>query len=189
MTTPTLGPVVPQMPEYGLPVEFEWTKYDDPEGNSTSTETGYLYLGFQTNHPIIKGVPAVGDVFPVNRVEEWIPFSQTGPDPLSLGEFKVSWTDTDGIIGAAGTTYESSSVFSGATAGQLETAIENAFGTGNVSVSKTSSSPDTYEIEFIGDLAGNNNFSLTIEVTYYDTVPSGFEFVRTELQEGSPGGI
>lgn len=188
--TPEAGPVIPQMPEYGLFHEFERKVRTDPAGSLDRTDTGWMQVGFQTNMPVISGADAI-DTFPKNHIIQMTPFKPlTGdpsPDPGAQVDYK--WTDVDNVIGAgAGLEY-----FVSITDGMSEAAIESAFesmiglGTQVVEATKTGTAPDVFLLEFIGPLA---QVKVDLVVTYYYAETDGdFESEVLDVQNPTGGGI
>ena len=189
-TSPSGGPVVPRMPEYGLWHEFERVAYSQPGSQGPITDEGWVNAIWQTNHPVVRGVPSVGDVFTRNRIEQWIPFDPINEETIVSGSWQFEYVDTDGLIGAAGDTYNSGNIFNSLTESQLQTYLDNTIGSGNTTVTKTDETPETYTVEFTGVFAGMDNFYLTMSIENYSTDPTDeFEFNRTTVQTGKTGGL
>ncbi len=158
--TPLAGPVIPQLPEYGLAHRIKMVRKLDPTGTQTDTDTTqWARIVFTTNLPELHAAddgPDPDDI--VNEIQR-ITIVDTygvGQPPASgwfaIGLFEDEHSHSDGI-GPEGV---------GMTAAVVQTALEMCSNIPPGSVSVTGPEGGPWDVEFVGTLAGMNVEMLTV---------------------------
>lgn len=188
--TPSGGPTIPQMPHYGLIHQFERIVRTDPNNPAVKrTDHGWMQVGFQANHPIVRGGTPL-DPLPRNHVMQITPFkpltAQDVPDS-AYGYVEYSWIDSYNKFGTGYGAEYIFFIYHGQSAATVESNIDSIFGHDVSIVTKSASDPDVFVIEWTGIMG---NFRINLEVNFHEAYPLGdFESEIIDIIAPSEGGL